>query len=147
MQSAIPSATAPVALLNCGDNLDALKIADALARKGYDLLLVCQPTLQEAATRLQDAILKTGRQCRVAIRRMTSMEFYRQLLTIIYLNFGSLNLYIDYATPQDATPTPDQAQVSATLMWMYMLFMPSPIKEMSFNMLRQHYKTKRTIAS
>lgn len=125
------TSTSLVALLNCGDNPDSLTIANGLATKGYDLLLVCHPTLQDAAEKFRQSILQSGRQCTVVVRRITSLEFYRQLLTTIYLNFGWLNVYIDYATPATQTPTPDQAQLSATLLWLYLQCLPPPLKKLS----------------
>lgn len=125
----------PVALLNCGDNLESLKVAQGLATKGYDLLLVCQPDLQDEANKFRQMTEQIGRQCTVVVRRITSLDFYRQLLAIIYFNFGWLNIYIDYATPITQKPTDDQAQLSATLLWMYLQFMP-PVQRLSYSLVR-----------
>ena len=132
MQTYLSHSSTPVALLNCGENRESLKIAEGLATRGYDLLLVCHPTLQEAAATFQETIQRHGRQCTVVVRRITSLEFYRQLLSTIYLNFGWLNLYIDYATPHPQKPTPDQAQLSAMLLWLYLQFLPPSLKDLSY---------------
>jgi hypothetical protein len=137
MQTYLSHSTSLVALLNCGDNPDALTVAQGLASKGYNLLLVCHPTLQEAAELFRQTVEESGRQCTVVVRRITSIEFYRQLLSTIYLNFGWLNVYIDYATPHNQKPTEDQAQLSATLLWLYLQFLPPPIKEISYHFMRR----------
>jgi hypothetical protein len=129
------SSLSQVALLNCGDNPDALKIANRLATKGYDLLLICHPALQEAAEQFRQTAECIGRNCTVVVRRITSLEFYRQLLTTIYLKFGWVNIYIDYATPPAQKPTPEQAQVSATLLWMYLQFLPPALKGFGYNFM------------
>lgn len=138
MQTFLSDTSSPVALLNCGENPESLKIAEGLATRGYDLLLVCHPTLQDAAYAFRAVIEKTGRQCTVVIRRITSIEFYRQLLSTIYLKFGWLNIYIDYATPHPQKPTPDQAQLSAMLLWLYLQFLPPPLKEISYNLIQRN---------
>lgn len=130
MQTFVSDASSPsqVALLNCGDNPDSLKIANGLAGKGYDLLLICHPALQEAAEQFRKTVEGIGRQCTVVVRWITSLDFYRQLLTTIYLKFGWVDIYVDYGTRPTEKPTADQAQLSATLLWLYLQFLPPSLK-------------------
>ena len=109
-----------VVLLYVGENRKALEIAEGLAVRGCDLVLICDSTIAEEATWLQETVIALGRQCMVIVEEALTVSFYRRIMEQVYFTFGYLDLFVDYGgdgseTPSAATNSPP----SAMLLWLY----------------------------
>ncbi len=108
-----------VVLLYVGDNVKALEIAEGLAVRGCDLVLICDDTVAEEAMWLEDTVTALGQRCMVIVQETLTISFYRRVMEQVYFTFGYLDLFVDYGGNNAQPPASSGYQPSAVLLWLY----------------------------
>lgn len=109
-----------VVLLYVGENAKALEIAEGLAVRGCDLVLICGPALVEEANWLQETIIALGRRCIVIVEEALTVSFYSKIMEQVYFTFGYLDLFVDYGGDgSESGSAPNPNPPSAVLLWLY----------------------------